>query len=381
MLIAENSLGEKINISTLTHETIEMNRQHKWYCPGCKEEVVIKNGEVMRPHFAHKSLLNCFLYTENESEEHLKGKEIIATNCEAFDIPYELEAYLPKLKQRPDVLIKNKLAIEFQCSSLSIERFNERTQSYLDNGYQVIWIVGKQFQLKKQLSALQKHFLYLSFEKGFYLWNLDIIEESLTLIYFIIKRPQGLCFKQKSWPLSDRSLLAIFSEVSQKNQTEKLINPYQRSYQLQVERWNQQLNQKQPKVMRLQAFFYENGENMRELNAYYFYPSFLTPVYMEEELFIRLVVYRYFKEHQTGTMGEILSFVKEKLEEKLSVYVLIGEEKLLIYCISLYLSFLAQQGKVIKRKETFYVVDKVENYSECHQEILWLPLKYVMINK
>ena len=52
-----------------------------------------------------------------------------------------LEAYLPRLRQRPDILLAN-LAIEIQCSRLSHQRFIERTQNYLNNSYQVWWILG-----------------------------------------------------------------------------------------------------------------------------------------------------------------------------------------------------------------------------------------------
>lgn len=380
MLIAENSLGEKINIARLTKKEIKMLRRGLWYCPGCKEEVVIKQGEVVRPHFAHKRLADCVMFSENESEEHLKGKELIAKNCEAFNISYEIESYLPQLKQRPDVLIGDRIAIEFQCSPLSINRFKERSEAYLEKGYQVIWLVGSRFHLASQLSNLQKQFLYLSAEKGFYFWELDTQQEKINLNYFLIKFSEGLKHKRKSWSLAENSLLTILGHP-QKKEMEQIKIQSDVSYRYQLNKWNQGLNQRQPAVMKLQEFFYEKGQNIRELKTYYYYPSFFTPVLMEEELKIRFFVYTYLKENTSGEMSELLDFVKEKVSEDLPVFVLIGEELLLSYCISLYLSFLTQRRMVRYQKGRYYLVETSEKTQDFKSEILWLPLKYVMINK
>jgi hypothetical protein len=44
-------------------------------------------------------------------------------------LSFQVEAYLPTLKQRPDLLI-GKIAIEIQCSPLPIKRLVERTETY-----------------------------------------------------------------------------------------------------------------------------------------------------------------------------------------------------------------------------------------------------------
>lgn len=69
--------------------------------------------------------------------------------------PVFLEAYLPRLRQRPDILLAN-LAIEIQCSRLSHQRFIERTQNYLNNSYQVWWILGNSFLGQSQFSLIEK---------------------------------------------------------------------------------------------------------------------------------------------------------------------------------------------------------------------------------
>ena len=42
----------------------------------------------------------------------------------------EIEAYIPEFKQRPDLLVNDKIAIEIQCSHLSMKRLKERTENY-----------------------------------------------------------------------------------------------------------------------------------------------------------------------------------------------------------------------------------------------------------
>ncbi|MCY7111235.1 competence protein CoiA, partial [Streptococcus oralis] len=70
----------------------------------------------------------------------------------------EVEAFLPALQQIADLLVDKKLALEVQCSSLRIERLQERTLSYRQHGYQVLWLLGRKLWLKDSLTRLQKDF-------------------------------------------------------------------------------------------------------------------------------------------------------------------------------------------------------------------------------
>ena len=73
----------------------------------------------------------------------------------------QVEAYLPTLKQRPDLLI-GKIAIEIQCSPLPIKRLVERTETYQTHGYQVVWILGERLVPKDKLTQLTKQFTFRS---------------------------------------------------------------------------------------------------------------------------------------------------------------------------------------------------------------------------
>ena len=68
------------------------------------------------------------MFSEGETEEHLSAKELLYEWL--TDETIEIEAYLPDLQQRPDLLV-GKTAIEVQCSALSWSRFVQRTEKYL----------------------------------------------------------------------------------------------------------------------------------------------------------------------------------------------------------------------------------------------------------
>ena len=73
MLTAIDENGQVVNL--LEIEVKELTG--KYFCPSCKSELFIKNGEIKMPHFAHKSLKACDLWLENESEQHLGLKKAL----------------------------------------------------------------------------------------------------------------------------------------------------------------------------------------------------------------------------------------------------------------------------------------------------------------
>ena len=62
MLIAKNQKG--LLVSALENG---LNREETYRCPGCQGIVLLRQGKVICPHFAHKSLQDCQFFSENES--------------------------------------------------------------------------------------------------------------------------------------------------------------------------------------------------------------------------------------------------------------------------------------------------------------------------
>lgn len=125
-----------------------LSHSQEYVCPGCNQEVILRHGKQNIPHFAHKKHMLCG-FSEGETFEHLQGKEQIYRWAQQKGWQPRLEVYLPQITQRPDVLltIKGKqVAIEFQCSPLSLERLLARNQGYCQLGIKVWWLLGSPYR-------------------------------------------------------------------------------------------------------------------------------------------------------------------------------------------------------------------------------------------
>ncbi len=174
MLIATNEKNNQILADK------ELNKSEIYYCPSCQSPVHLKVGTVMRAHFAHYQKEACDVFSEGETEEHIMGKQQLFDWLVNLGYEVEMEAYLPQLMQRPDLLMKwgkKKIAIEFQCSSISIEKVKERTEGYLTNGYKVIWVLGEQYAYKRKQTAFQKACL-------------TNIQDQLVLFHYSVSKKQ-----------------------------------------------------------------------------------------------------------------------------------------------------------------------------------------------
>ncbi|MEG0259676.1 MAG: competence protein CoiA family protein [Lysinibacillus sp.] len=146
MLVANTEKGEQfICAPRFSREKLSNIRQHtEFYCPQCKERVTMKIGYVMIPHFAHEANAACNrLFSEGESQEHLLGKSQLFDYFQRVVEQVELEPYIKSIAQRPDLLITNKnkqYAIEFQCSSIAIEKLLMRSDGYREAEIEPIWL-------------------------------------------------------------------------------------------------------------------------------------------------------------------------------------------------------------------------------------------------
>lgn len=123
----------------------QLRKTNKFYCPLCRQPLFLKIGSLKIPHFAHYSKSNCENhFSERESAMHLKGKEQLYRLFKALGLNAELEPYLPNVKQRPDLLLDGnttqRIAIEFQCSPISIEKLIHRNKGYKREDILPIWI-------------------------------------------------------------------------------------------------------------------------------------------------------------------------------------------------------------------------------------------------
>lgn len=248
MLIALNGKKEQIVADK------KLCKRDTYHCPACQRRVHLKAGSTMRPHFAHYKKEACATFSEGETEEHLLGKQQLYDWLVGLGHSVEMEAYLPELMQRPDLLLEGKIAIEFQCSGLSIERVKERTEGYLSNGYKVVWILGNQFTYKKKLTAFQKACL-TNLQNQLVLFHYSVPHKRLEYRYNF-QRQQNDTMQQVSHFIK-KDHLAMFNLMTEKDPIPKALNIKREHRKLLKQFQYSSSNQQQ-----FQSLLYQNRETV-----------------------------------------------------------------------------------------------------------------------
>jgi competence protein CoiA len=113
-----------------------------FFCPKCRQEMILRKGRVKTHHFAHKPPVSC-QYGKGESEFHRICKQAIYDSLHQVDgvDSCELEKDLGNVA--PDIYFENKsikIAIEVQISNLTMDKIIERTKEYNRLGIYVLWL-------------------------------------------------------------------------------------------------------------------------------------------------------------------------------------------------------------------------------------------------
>lgn len=294
MLSAHTKQSKLVTLLNRTRDQIEILKNQCYFCPVCKQPLLIKNGKVKIPHFAHYSNNNCCIYSEGETYEHLALKQFFVNWCEKDAIPYELEKYLPEVNQRPDLLV-GKIALEIQCSPLSVKRLVERTKNYQKYGYLPIWICGKKlFSNQQALGELGKNLCSYTETIGFYIWQADIETEELTL-YFHMEEDwkKRIYYSKKSWTFYEDILLDIFDFpyksnffVQRKFEIGKLIQDYY--FDL-----NRKLTRRDEQIRNVQSVLYNNRCHLLELPSWFYYPGIRIFCCRGSDLLLKLKIWNW----------------------------------------------------------------------------------------
>ncbi|MEI4769683.1 competence protein CoiA family protein [Psychrobacillus sp. FJAT-51614] len=150
----------------------ELKKHNKFSCLQCREEVILKNGPINIPHFAHRRKSDCInSFSEGETEDHLNGKFQLFAFFQQKNVQAYLEEYIPSINQRPDILIKNGdklIAIEYQCSQLPASLLIDRSNGYKKQSVNPLWILKTPSPSElptKEIGVMQLS----SFKKQFFL--------------------------------------------------------------------------------------------------------------------------------------------------------------------------------------------------------------------
>lgn len=133
-------------------------RNRSFVCPVCGEPVVLKRDffrkeHHVRSHFAHKPSKDCVYaqYSAGETEEHRVAKLWLLAYLqkvigEEYDVEFYIEHHVKEASRIADVAVLFPggylHAFEIQLAAISIDELEDRTQSYLDAGCEIFWLVG-----------------------------------------------------------------------------------------------------------------------------------------------------------------------------------------------------------------------------------------------
>lgn len=108
-------------------------------------EVVLKKGRIVVPHFAHKPPMDCE-WARGETLAHMEAKRLIAESFTARGIRAEIEWVVPALPsyRRADVMVwsmkGSQVAIELQHTSIDLDEIEARAFAYAGAAIAQMWI-------------------------------------------------------------------------------------------------------------------------------------------------------------------------------------------------------------------------------------------------
>ncbi|WP_298953190.1 competence protein CoiA family protein [uncultured Nonlabens sp.] len=107
----------------------------KGICLCCRQPTVSKCGIKVIHHWAHKSLVHCDNWWENETEWHRKWKSHFPQECQEIVLFDSLTGE----KHIADVKTKSGIVIEFQNSPMSHSELKSRESFYKKNSLDCKW--------------------------------------------------------------------------------------------------------------------------------------------------------------------------------------------------------------------------------------------------
>lgn len=109
------------------------DKKCRYYCQECGEEVLLRKGEIRRPHFSHHKGSDCPAAHCNKTEWHYEWQE-------AFGLEYaEYVIQAGGFKHIADILLGDTV-IEFQHSRILREDVAERNIFYRQHDLNVVWV-------------------------------------------------------------------------------------------------------------------------------------------------------------------------------------------------------------------------------------------------
>ncbi|WP_162260728.1 competence protein CoiA [Furfurilactobacillus siliginis] len=288
------------------------NLTASFLCPGCDRPVHLRAGNIRMAYFAHRANEACETFSEGETSEHLRGKAQLQAWFTRQGGTAVLESPIRQLGQRPDILVNERLAVEFQCSPLSEERFNERVSGYHQGGYQQIWLLGRPYlpQPRLSISKISKFIiaharfgvcqLYWQTETEKILVVFDIKQAPLLPIRYY-QRQFDSWLQWRAWWLSGvekPASVSLNQEAILRQRHALLLG----------------LHHKATPMLRWQALCYQQQTHLLELPEWVYGGEFNDPCFINNELDWRIPLFLWWQAHPDATpRQQLISWGKRVL--------------------------------------------------------------------
>lgn len=302
MLIAKMAHHTEINCLDYSRAQLRQLRQQHFYCPACHRQVVLKVGHYLQPHFAHQQRTAC-LTAEGETAEHLAGKALLGELCRKQQLRFRYEVYLPALQQRPDLLIyhhEENIALEFQCSPISVAKIRSRTQGYRQAGYRVIWILGQRYQ-NQPWTQRQHAFLQYLPAWGWFQWHLQVRTKRLLLIHHIT---------HQGYPQQMRWQVNLFSDLKRIKKPLRQGLSYRQCIKESTSLYRQ-LNQVAPKLLSVQQSCYLKGHHLAGAPICCHSPA-MPPINRQDSLLLNVELLLLCEQLGKVTLNQLENFCQQR---------------------------------------------------------------------
>lgn len=235
-------------------------KQKDYFCLECRQVVRLRSGRHRQPHFFH-------LQPNNACRLHAKGMpHLMAQHVLLSHLPPQeavLECRFPKIGRIADVAWHTqKIIFEIQCSPISAKEVAERTASYKQAGYRIVWILHDSRYNRLAMTAAEDalqdipHYFtnmdsngtgtfydqFSIIESGIRITKLPKVNVDLTSPFFNEgKMPPPLASRCERWGLrfSGDTLDRYLSSQNESivNETKKLIDKHRLSLKQFLFRW------------------------------------------------------------------------------------------------------------------------------------------------
>jgi len=229
------ALTEEGSLVSVDEETA----QPPYFCPECLTPLGKKMGPERAWHFFHfegEEKRSC--KRRGDTEKHQALQKLLIEQLQEQNPSWVMEYPIQEARRIADLALPaEKIALEIQRSSISLDGLLQRSEAYWQSGWSVIWLVSlslyrtSSLPRKLQEVGIVPHYFFEE-EEPFRLWDiLNIRTQRKIPSLFVLKREGTLCGKKRDqWTVHlkgdflDRPPEEQTVSIARKNRIKKLLS-------------------------------------------------------------------------------------------------------------------------------------------------------------